>query len=232
MATKPPKVVAVPPRIPIFPLNSVVFPGAVVPLLVFENRYRSMVQDLMSIPDPLQRRFVILAIRDGYEVGEHGSQSLYTVGTLVQLNDVSSEADGSYQIEVTAMNRIRVLDPDPVGEYLVGGIESLVDSDAKVSPGVLQQTIEVFTRYRSHLVEVFGSSPIRDSLPRDPHYLSYALASECLLTLPQRQALLEESDAACRLLQLADFLSGELRAMLAIPSLPATELARTRWSPN
>lgn len=224
--------VAVSQRIPIFPLNSVVFPGAVVPLFVFENRYRSMVQDLVSIPDPLQRRFVILAIRDGYEVGDHGSQSLYTVGTLVQLQDVAAEGDGSYRIEATALSRIRVLETDQSGEYLLGRIESLIDSDSRVSPEVVQQTTEVFARYRSHLVEVFGSSPILEALPRNPHYLSYVLASESLLTLPQRQALLEEPNAASRLLQLVGFLSGEMRAMLAIPSLPATELARTRWSPN
>jgi hypothetical protein len=69
-------------------------------------------------------------------------------------------------------------------------------------------------------------------MPSDPAYLSYALASTCLLTLPQRQALLEAETAHQRLGMLRRTLHEEMRAMRALPSLPATEVARTRWSPN
>jgi hypothetical protein len=50
--------------------------------------------------------------------------------------------------------------------------------------------------------------------------------------MPDRQALLESDDATERLVLVTDLLRSELRAMNAIPSLPATEVARTRWSPN
>ena len=50
--------------------------------------------------------------------------------------------------------------------------------------------------------------------------------------MPDRQALLEAEDAGARLLLVTDLLRAELRAMNVIPSLPATEVARTRWSPN
>ena len=69
-------------------------------------------------------------------------------------------------------------------------------------------------------------------MPSDPAYLSYALASTCLLTLPQRQQLLEAETAVDRLAKLRRTLHDEIRAMRAVPSLPATEVARTRWSPN
>ncbi len=69
-------------------------------------------------------------------------------------------------------------------------------------------------------------------MPSDPAYLSYALASTCLLTLPQRQQLLEAETAVDRLARLRRTLHDEIRAMRALPSLPATEVARTRWSPN
>ena len=48
----------------------------------------------------------------------------------------------------------------------------------------------------------------------------------------ERQALLEAEDTAIRLSMVTDLLRAELRAMNVIPSLPATEVARTRWSPN
>jgi hypothetical protein len=50
--------------------------------------------------------------------------------------------------------------------------------------------------------------------------------------MPERQALLEAEDATERLVMVTDLLRSELRAMNVIPSLPATEVARTRWSPN
>jgi hypothetical protein len=69
-------------------------------------------------------------------------------------------------------------------------------------------------------------------MPSDPMYLSYSLAATCLLTLQERQALLESPTAVERLAMLRHALHEEMRAMTAIPSLPATEVARTAWSPN
>jgi hypothetical protein len=69
-------------------------------------------------------------------------------------------------------------------------------------------------------------------MPRDPAYLSYTLAATCLLSQSERQDLLEAPDAATRLRMLRHSLHEEMRSMRALPSLPATEVARTRWSPN
>ncbi|MFD1831971.1 LON peptidase substrate-binding domain-containing protein [Streptomyces desertarenae] len=55
-------------RLPIFPLNTVLFPGLVLPLNVFEQRYRALVRDLLKIPEDAPRRFGVVAIRDGREV--------------------------------------------------------------------------------------------------------------------------------------------------------------------
>ena len=69
-------------------------------------------------------------------------------------------------------------------------------------------------------------------MPRDPEYLSYSLAATCLLNLQERQDLLEADSTYERLIMLRHALKEEMRAMRAIPSLPATEVARTLWSPN
>jgi hypothetical protein len=58
------------------------------------------------------------------------------------------------------------------------------------------------------------------------------LAALAPLSLSQRQSLLEAEDATGRLRMVTDVLRGELRTMRAFPSLPATDIARTRWSPN
>ena len=77
-----------------------------------------------------------------------------------------------------------------------------------------------------------GDDVLEGELPRDPAYLSYTLAATCLLTLQERQALLEAASPLERLIMLRHALVEEMRAMRAIPSLPATEVARTSWSPN
>ena len=55
-------------RLPLFPLNSVLFPGLVLPLNIFEERYRAMMRDLLKTPEDEPRRFAVVAIRDGHEV--------------------------------------------------------------------------------------------------------------------------------------------------------------------
>ncbi|NLU67600.1 LON peptidase substrate-binding domain-containing protein [Streptomyces sp. HNM0574] len=54
--------------LPLFPLNSVLFPGLVLPLNIFEQRYRALMRDLLEIPEDTPRRFGVVAIRDGHEV--------------------------------------------------------------------------------------------------------------------------------------------------------------------
>ena len=76
------------------------------------------------------------------------------------------------------------------------------------------------------------ADPYAGDLPQDPTYLSWTLAAVAPLPLHERQALLEAEDASLRLVMVTDLLRTELRAMNVIPSLPATEVARTRWSPN
>ncbi|MFE0425682.1 LON peptidase substrate-binding domain-containing protein, partial [Streptomyces sp. NPDC058953] len=55
-------------RLPLFPLNSVLFPGLVLPLNVFEERYRAMMRELLKTDESQPRRFAVVAIRDGHEV--------------------------------------------------------------------------------------------------------------------------------------------------------------------
>jgi Lon protease-like protein len=208
--------------LPVFPLNAVVFPGVVTPLHVFEDRYRALVRDLLVIEDPADRVFVIVAIREGYEVGEHGMQSMHRTGTLVQLTEVERYDDGRFDIEVTGRQRV-VLDA------VEGGEEGVADEATEEEA---ERTLATFEEYRDQLSELRGGPVLAGSMPRDPTYLSYSLSATCLLSQTERQELLEAADAAERLRMLRYSLREEMRAMRALPSLPATEIARTRWSPN
>jgi Lon protease-like protein len=219
-------------QVPLFPLNAVVFPGVTTPLHIFEERYRALVRELTGIESIFDRVFGILAIREGYEVGDHGMQSAHRVGTLVQLTEVEAYDDGRFDIEVIGRQRLRVLEIDSSGPFLRGEVELLPDVDEPEAQAEAPRALADFEAYREQLSQLRGGPVLAGELPKDPAYLSYALASTCLLTLPQRQALLEADSARQRLSMLRRTLHEEMRAMQALPSLPATEVARTRWSPN
>lgn len=214
-----------------FPLNAVVFPGVSVPLRVFEDRYRALVHHLLRVEDPAQRLFGSVAIREGYEVGEHGSQSLFRVGCRVQLTEVEAEPDGSFEIVAVGLDRIELEHLDSTGPFPVGQVADRPEQSAPVAEALLQQARSTFTAYRAALAEI-SVDPYSGSLPRDPSYLSWTLAACAPLPLQERQALLEAEDATERLQLVTDLLRTELRAMNVLPSLPATEVARTRWNPN
>lgn len=221
-------------QLPVFPLNTVVFPGVTLPLHVFEDRYRALVHHLLTIAEKPDRVFGIVAIREGYEVGTHGVQSVHRVGCLVQMTSVEPHADGRFDIEVVGRQRLRLDGLDTSGAFLVGDVET-VEEPPDTSPSALEEaerTRETFEEYRRRLSEMRGSDVLDGEMPRDPEYLSYSLAATCLLTLAERQSLLESPTATERLVMLRHLLTEEMRAMQAIPSLPATEVARTSWSPN
>src|SRR3954468_5354851 len=110
-------------QLPIFPLNTVMFPGVTLPLHVFEDRYRALVHHLLTISDRSLRAFGIVAIREGYEVGSHRRHSVHRVGCVVQLTSVEHYPDGRFDIEVVGRNRMRLDDLDTSGTYLTGKVE-------------------------------------------------------------------------------------------------------------
>lgn len=221
-------------QLPIFPLNTVMFPGVTLPLHVFEDRYRALVHHLLTIPDKSMRLFGIVAIREGYEVGQHGVHSVHRVGCVVQMTSVEPYEDGRFDIEVVGRQRMRLDGLNTSGEFLVGDVVTLSERTPKGSDAAHEaaRTYRTFEEYRRRLSEMRGGEVLDGDLPRDPELLSYSLAATCLLTLAERQALLEADTSLERLVMLRHALREEMRAMRAIPSLPATEVARTSWSPN
>jgi uncharacterized protein len=217
--------------VPVFPLNAVVFPGVVLPLHVFEDRYRALVRDLRAA-EPEERIFAIPAIREGYEVGNHGVQSMHRIGTLVQLTSATARADGTIDIEVTGRHRVRIDELQPTEEYLRAEVTNLPDHDESDAIPLAQRVLRRFTDYAVALERLTGVSIDPATAPTDPPYLSYWMAAVCPLALQQRQELLEAESATQRLLTLDQLLQREMAVISVTPSLPATELARTRWSPN
>jgi Lon protease-like protein len=155
-----------------FPLNAVLFPGVVVPLHVFEDRYRAMMRDLLAVPDPADRVFGVVAIREGYEVGDHGMQSAHRVGTLVQLTGVEPYDDGRFDIEVTGRQRLHLQTMHTSGEYFTAEVD-LLDDDTAVpddpeAAAAAVHALEMFERYRTQVLtggSLGGDATFRGAVP-------------------------------------------------------------------
>src|SRR5512134_3104716 len=116
-----------------FPLSTVVFPGVSLPLHVFEDRYRALVRHLLQIDDPAERLFGTVAVREGYEVGDHGAQSLYRVGVRLQLTDVEVNDDGTFAIGAVARARIVLQGLAASRPFAVGDVTEHPDADGPVT---------------------------------------------------------------------------------------------------
>src|SRR6185437_13988311 len=107
-------------------LGTVLVPGLVLPLNIFEPRYRQLVADLEELPEE-EREFGVVAIREGGEVGAGSLRALYDIGCAATLQDVSTTPDGRSQILSTGVRRFRLVDLDIESEtpYLTGLVEWL-----------------------------------------------------------------------------------------------------------
>jgi hypothetical protein len=128
--------------IPLFPLETPLFPGVVLPLQIFEPRYRRLVADLTGLPADAERRFGVVAIRQGWEVERVApAEALFDVGCTAVLRMVAPQQDGGYRVAAVGGERFRLLDVllpahegpgDDDGEppYLRALVEWLADEEA------------------------------------------------------------------------------------------------------
>jgi uncharacterized protein len=220
--------------LPLFPLNVVAFPGMSVPLHIFEDRYQALVRHLLTVADPADRVFGIVTIREGYEVGNHEARSMYRTGCLMQLTEAEPYDDGRFDVVAVGRGRVRVVATETSAPFLRAEVQHL-DDPQEPTPETAREAaraLALFGDYRTAVSTLRGDDVMTGPLPRDPEMLSYVLASTCSLTLPERQQLLESPSTEERLGLLRRLMRRELQAMAAVPSLPATEVARSGWNPN
>ena len=109
--------------LPLFPLGTVLYPGLVLPLNIFEERYRQLVRDLLDGPEP--RRFGVIAIRKGRETGVDGISALHDIGCTATLRQVTEQDDGRFHLVTVGTQRFRLASLDDTQPYLQGEVELL-----------------------------------------------------------------------------------------------------------
>jgi uncharacterized protein len=218
--------------LPLFPLGAVLYPGMLLPLHIFEERYRQLVKDLLDGPEP--RRFGVIAIRKGRETGIDGVRSLYEIGCTATLRRVERHPDGRFDIVTVGTQRFRLSRLDETRPYLQGEVEMLPDEPVEPArAGAAVRVIQAaFRDYLDALIEWGGATVRLEDLPDEPVLLSFVVAAAMIIDLPERQALLTESDTLRRLAMQRALLSRETAMLRTTTSRPAPDLRNTPYNPN
>ncbi len=227
-------------RLPLFPLGTVLYPGLVLPLHVFEQRYRTLVEDLtggrtgeIPLASADAPAFGVVAIRQGREVGADGIHVLHEVGCAAEIRRVESLPDGRFDLVTTGARRFRLNSVDGQGPYLVGIVDYLDEGVGDAADVLARSVAKHYLAYRDQLLSLQGQAPrVRGPLPDDPLVLSYLVAAAMVLDRLDKQDLLEAPDAAARLRAELALLRRERVMLTHLPSLPGAHIAREPTSPN
>jgi Lon protease-like protein len=179
-------------RLPLFPLNTVLFPGMPLPLHIFEERYKLMIGTCLVT----DRTFGVSLIREGHEVGEPADP--FAVGTFARILDVERLPDGRMNLVAVGVRRYRLLHVLEERPFLVGRVRALPDADERVEPALAASVAEGF---RAYVRDLPGGEGVIDrlELSDDPEALSFQIAASLQIPAPRRQDLLELESTAERL---------------------------------
>lgn len=186
--------------IPLFPLNTVLFPGGFLPLRIFEPRYLDMVALCMQQQSP----FGVVLIRDGNEVGAPAETVI--VGTLAAIVDFDKSKDGMLMVACIGGDRFRIRDTRIEPSRL---LRAHVDVMPDGEDSVLAAEHESLAGFLRAVVNQPGMS--RRIAPPDINYgspleIGYRLAEMLPVGLEEQQHLLEMTNAAARLDRIAALL--------------------------
>src|ERR1700686_2204563 len=109
----------------LFPLGTVLYPGLLLPLHIFEERYRRLVRDLLEETSP--RRFGVIAIRRGRETGVDGIAALYEIGCIASVRPGREDEGGRFDLVAVGTQRFRLAELDDSRPYLQGEVDLLPD---------------------------------------------------------------------------------------------------------
>jgi hypothetical protein len=221
-----------PQELPLFPLGTVLLPGHALPLQIFEPRYRTLVEDLMELPADQPRRFGVVAIRRGHEVGAEAARDLHAVGCIAQLETVAAMPDGRYLLETTGLLRFRIRSVRrDAAPYLVASVELLAEPAGGGAQELAASVRTSYDGYADALTAIDVEVREPRSLPVDPVALSWAVAGAMVLDRGDRQRLLECDDASSRLAVEKSLLRRETTLVTALSAVPGEDLLRpSAWS--
>ena len=177
-------------QVPLFPLNTVLFPGGPLPLRIFEPRYLGLVSRCLKSDMP----FGVLLIRDG---GETGPATTHNVGTLARITDWYQGSDGLLGITAIGEQRFRLIASERQEDGLnIGDIETLENESVTPLPEEYQEMAAILAGVLDDLGRLY------ESLDRhfdDASWVTSRFVEILPIDLEEKQRCLEQSDPVERL---------------------------------
>jgi uncharacterized protein len=202
------------------------------PLHIFEERYRQLVRDLLDGPEP--RRFGVIAIRRGRETGVDGISSLHEIGCTAIVRQIQEHDDGRFDLVTVGTQRFQLAGLDHSKAYLQGEVDLLAeDTGDEPAAGLAAQAVQ--GAFRAYLDALAGRGVTQvavPDLPQEPAALSYLVAASMIMDLPDKQALLAKPNALHRLIAERALLSRETMMLRSLTSAPAPDLRNSPYSSN
>ncbi|HZV12924.1 MAG TPA: LON peptidase substrate-binding domain-containing protein [Candidatus Kapabacteria bacterium] len=180
-------------KLGLFPLNVVLFPTALIPLHIFEDRYKKLINECLT-----NRSEFGISFLDNGKISDVGCGAKVT-----QL--VKRHEDGKMDVIIEGTRRFRIDEfSDGIAPYLVGRVNWLLDEDDVINQRLLTQTIDLY----NELVEkVYRNGEVGTIDPVDyPDGASFKIAQKAGMDLRQRQQLLEINSEDKRLQTLKEYL--------------------------
>lgn len=200
-------------RIGLFPLRTVLLPGAALELHIFEDRYKEMIGGCIQSGDP----FGVLLDRNANEVGD--DLDPVDIGTTAHIAEITRLPEGRLLIATRGERRFRierVLQKKPFWTAEVSYLEEPVGRGAAATLQAI--AAERFTDYLQALLALFGRELDSVRMPEDVTASSYLIADALQIDGPLKQQLLEAETAVDRLraeVLLLDRETERLRALAA-----------------
>ncbi|VAW31684.1 Uncharacterized protein, similar to the N-terminal domain of Lon protease [hydrothermal vent metagenome] len=202
-------------EIPLFPLNTVVFPGWPMPLHIFEPRYLEMVRTCAAEKSP----FGIVMIKQG-KAEEDTAVVPHNIGCTVEVTQVEELEDGRLLIMVVGQERFRLLSLSRRQPYLVGEVESLSylpEERVWLQTAVndLHPLVLNYLTTLTNLAENIKFDP--SQIPTEPEALSHMAASLLQVPLETKQSLLEAQKVSSVLAFLSNQYRREIELLKQFP---------------
>ena len=197
-----------PQYLPLFPLNVVLFPNATLPLHVFEERYKLMVQRCLDS----NSSFGVALIKSGVEVG--GTADTYSIGTSARISNVAKIENGRILLNVEGESRFRIKEISQSQPYLEANVEFIADErDLEVDPADMETLRKSVTEHIRLVIGLKGGWVREVRIPKDPVDLSYYIGTLLRSNLGEKQAILEEHSTSLRLSKELEILQRECSAL-------------------
>jgi len=185
-------------EIPIFPLNTVLFPGGILPLRVFEQRYMDMTKACLRDDKP----FGICLIKEGEEVGKPAIPE--PIGCLARISDWDMQQLGILNMKAVGLQRFSIQSQTTEANGLImAKVVTVTTEPPQPIPETLQPCATVLQRIVNEVGEDKFLAPLQYD---DAVWVGYRLAEVLPLKLSAKQSMLEMNDSITRLQILNSFL--------------------------